>query len=63
MKLFVNFRLKVLPGADLRARSVCTASGGVKRQNVVVIPELAGKKCCLFHQRPVEGHVFLLSVT
>jgi hypothetical protein len=42
---------------------VCAVSGGFKRQKVVVIPELAGKKCFLFYQRPFEGpHVFLLSV-
>ena len=45
-------------------RSVCAVSGGFKRQKVVVIPELAGKKCFFFYQRPFEGpHVFLLSAT
>lgn len=54
----------MLPRADLRGKKcvcvcVCRVSGGFKRQKVVVIPELAGKKCFLFYQRPFEGpHVF-----
>ena len=38
-------------------------SGGFKKQKVVVVPELAGKKCYLFYQRQFEDpHVFMLSV-